>query len=269
MRADDRQTGATPGRQVLGGAGATELLCQAGQAALAPEALLVVNDVPLVVGGGLPGAADTRPRARFVAARTSGGRVAAGGFHFVPGACMVAAFVIAVAASMVAARCVHGHGVHDRRTAVCSQARVGRIQRGPGHQRVCTPSSTTRSPAPTSTPAPGSCSPRLWLSCTTRRPRSGGASAWRTTARPRCTCAQSSRALERGCMRGARLELACRPQPVRTLRAVNSRVVRVRHEWASPCTTVRARVLVSHHARAGLARWALPSHRTRRSTGHP
>ena len=81
-----RQTGATPGRQVLGGAGATELLRQAGQVALAPEALLVVNDVPLVVGGGLPGAADTRPRARFVAARTSGGRVAAGGFHFVPGA---------------------------------------------------------------------------------------------------------------------------------------------------------------------------------------
>ena len=54
--------------RMLGGDGAGELLAHT-----APEVLLVVNDVPLVVGGAAPFAAvDHRPRATFSGYRTGG-----------------------------------------------------------------------------------------------------------------------------------------------------------------------------------------------------
>ena len=74
---------ATVSIEVLAGQGAGQKLGPAP----GPDALLVINDVAVVVGGGPPvSAADTRPRATFAGARTVGGAVAGGGFHWVPGA---------------------------------------------------------------------------------------------------------------------------------------------------------------------------------------
>jgi hypothetical protein len=58
----------------------TEVLRQA-----APEALFVVNNVAIVVGGVQPASEDARPRAKFSAIRSSSAGVYAGGFHWVPG----------------------------------------------------------------------------------------------------------------------------------------------------------------------------------------
>lgn len=52
----------------------------------APETMFSVNSVNVLAGGmAASDASDTRPRAKFVAARSSTGDVRAGGFHWVPG----------------------------------------------------------------------------------------------------------------------------------------------------------------------------------------
>ena len=51
----------------------------------APETMFSVNNVDVLAGGMAALASDKRPRAKFVAARSSTGGVQAGGFHWVPG----------------------------------------------------------------------------------------------------------------------------------------------------------------------------------------
>eukprot|EP00038_Savillea_parva_P010018 m.187380 g.187380 ORF g.187380 m.187380 type:complete len:1011 (+) comp17050_c0_seq1:40-3072(+) len=67
---------------MLGGSGAGEKL----NAWVHPEALMSINGVPVVVGGGGPTVpVDHRPRASFSSVSTSRTAIRAGGFHHVPG----------------------------------------------------------------------------------------------------------------------------------------------------------------------------------------
>eukprot|EP00040_Diaphanoeca_grandis_P036541 m.233286 g.233286 ORF g.233286 m.233286 type:complete len:895 (+) comp33639_c0_seq1:188-2872(+) len=67
--------------RILGGAGAGEVL-----RAPAPEVLLVINDVEVIVGGPTPSSSDTRLRATFAGVRNQTVPPRAGGFHWIPGA---------------------------------------------------------------------------------------------------------------------------------------------------------------------------------------